>query len=460
MKLLFPSGFLLSLTWVFVNRAFTVAPDATKPPDAKININTIGFVNGFNASSVVVADFNKDGKPDFATSSPTEVVWFDMPNRGRHSIKKASEALDNVQGLAHAALDIDGDGAVDLVSAEGSSHALVWYECPSPPTNEDWKRHVIDADLPGLHEVIVANLDGDHQDAAHGKPQLVANGGGKLYAYRIPANAKSDPRWERIEIAKDATGSIHSLSIVDFNARPGGRNDKRPDLLLVSSSDGYVAWWENPGAGALTQVWKRHDLVTGLFGVTHAQLADIDGDGQDDLVLACGHSTGLFWYRRSAGAKSGAGTKGDAKPAPAKGKGKTAPPPRPPARADTWEKQVIDADFKAPHALVVADLDGDGKVDVAAVSRQSREVAWWENQRHDAETGGPGDRETRFLKRTIVPQNQSAYEMKLVDFGPPTGVGLLVAGKESNNVVFYQIIRKTPAKSAPPAKGAEAKGKA
>ncbi len=391
-------------------------PEASRPPEPRINVSPQSFVGGMTAASVAVADFNQDGKLDFATSSPTEVAWFEMPNRPKRLIKKASETLDNVQGLAHAALDVDGDGSPDLLSAEATAKTLVWYECPMPATTEDWKRHLIAESLVGLHELLVADLDAD------GKPEIVANGNGKLLAFKLPPNPRSDPKWEPIELAKDAAGSLHSLSHVDVNG------DGKLDLLAALPSDGTVVWWDS------TKGWKQRALVTDLVGGSHAALADLDGDGKTDLVVALGHSVGLFWFRRMV-------TLPTPKPTPpvAKSKGKSAPATSRAATAppkETWDQQIIDPEFKTPHALAVGDFDADGKTDLAAISRQTREVAWWEN-------AGDG----RFLKRMVNSQNH-AYDMRLVDFGAPFGNGWLVAGRESGNVLFYQLQLKNP-----PAKG-------
>ena len=60
---------------------------------------------------------------------------------------------------------------------------------------------------------------------------------------------------------------------------------------------------------------------------------DVDGDGLSDVVFGMGHDYGLFWFRQ---AKSASGER-------------------------TWTKGAIDSSIASVHALMWADIDGDGK---------------------------------------------------------------------------------------------------
>lgn len=88
-------------------------------------------------------------------------------------------------------------------------------------------------------------------------------------------------------------------------------------------------------------VWYKHGQPVGLYasqtgGGENVKVADIDGDGAQDIVS----TRGLAWYRNPRGENRDPGQ-------------------------DTWKRTVIDASLVA-HDLVVADLNGDGRADVIA----------------------------------------------------------------------------------------------
>src|ERR1700745_3196491 len=65
---------------------------------------------------VVVADLNKDGKPDLIAVAQglPELVWYENPGWQRHVI-----AGDMKQMINAAAYDIDGDGIPEIALAQG-----------------------------------------------------------------------------------------------------------------------------------------------------------------------------------------------------------------------------------------------------------------------------------------------------------------------------------------------------
>src|SRR4029079_19240207 len=93
---------------------------------AMVSTQTGGGATGFVAHEigtglrggyqVVIADLNKDGKPDIIAlaSGVPELVWYENPGWQRHVI-----AADQAQLINTAAYDIDGDGIPELAVAQG-----------------------------------------------------------------------------------------------------------------------------------------------------------------------------------------------------------------------------------------------------------------------------------------------------------------------------------------------------
>ena len=96
--------------------------------------------------------------------------------------------------------------------------------------------------------------------------------------------------------------------------------DGRPDLIAGGNTAGGLVWYENP-------TWSKHTIDTGGGFGTDAELVDVDGDGDNDLV-SLKHDE-LRWYENPG-----------------------------------WQVHRIDS--QALHDVEVADFDGDGDIDIVA----------------------------------------------------------------------------------------------
>ena len=119
--------------------------------------------------AVIAADINGDKKPDLVVVDTKRVVWYENPTWKMHTIISGKTKPDNV---CIAALDIDGDGKLDLVlgadwkpfnTKEGGT--LQWLK-RGKTLDDEWSIHPI-ADEPTVHRVRVADIDGD------GKPEII-----------------------------------------------------------------------------------------------------------------------------------------------------------------------------------------------------------------------------------------------------------------------------------------------
>ena len=127
---------------------------SSRPPSALFTEHVIdsGLAGGYQ---VVVADMNRDGKPDVIAlaSDLHELRWYENPGWQRHVIISGINAPINV-----AAYDIDGDGIPEIALARGfdteyaSSPGIVSILSHQGDPTAPWAEKVIDH-LPTSHRL-------------------------------------------------------------------------------------------------------------------------------------------------------------------------------------------------------------------------------------------------------------------------------------------------------------------
>ena len=132
-------------------------------------------------------------------------------------------------------------------------------------------------------------------------------------------------------------------------------------------------------------------IADNLPGATNIHPADVNGDGKVDFIASRGHDKGVMWYE-----------------------------------APDWKVHLIHPEIENPHSLVVIDLDGDGDSDAATCAYGSRQAWWYENL-------GGGK-----FKNHLVADNQSSYDIRAIDMDRDKDLDLLIAGRDSGNVVWCE----------------------
>jgi FG-GAP-like repeat len=256
-------------------------------------------------------DLDGDGLKDFVTvaeqkgvsgDGSAEVQLFRGARTADRFVKTPVKLADGL-GSIPTVFDIDNDGDLDIASAEyfGSRGSFAWLENTGSLTR--WNKHYIDTTSGKSIELsFVENLIGDGRLFAVGSNHTNTMDDrtaveSAVFMFSMP----SDPRqpWTKTQIS---TGIVSVRSpAVGLQGAPGvfdhGDPDGDGDIDVVVHGDGdpRVFVLEQTAPGVFST-----NLLAGEFNQGGVAVADLDGDGIDEIVASSYEKNKLqiFKYNR------------------------------------------------------------------------------------------------------------------------------------------------------------------
>lgn len=283
----------------------------------------VKVVDDVRGERIYLRDFNDDDLLDIlitADSNPSVRVYI---NQGNTNFSKTW--LGTGSKAAAAAGDINGDGAIDIVTSmdQGSGDYLlqrwmnsgggVFTSTTLATASGITALAIADINSTGYNNIIAGGTEGlQHWDTSNGTTWSRAdidssqtkftafalgdvNGDDKV---DIIAGNQSDNTvtyyqhlqhayYTKISLSKNTDAA--SMQVVDFN------EDGYTDIVATSQDENKVYWFQNDGKQSFT----RHTIASGLQSVFDVAAGDIDADGDFDFV-AGDHVRGtLYWYERT-----------------------------------------------------------------------------------------------------------------------------------------------------------------
>jgi len=340
---------------------------------------------------VVAADLNGDGKPDLIAlaSGMSELLWYENPGWQRHVLasglsgmincvvldapkgaipdivlasefsQQAARSLGKVSILRHNGdprlpwtvqeidrlstshrlrlADIDGSGRRVVLNAPltGAQAVAPDYRDPAPLVfyrPGEWKRQFVSDQNSGIvHCIFVTDWDGDGRDEI-----LTASFGG-IHLFKLA----KDGLWSRTEIAKGDPSPWPKSGSGDVAV---GRLGAARFLAAIEPWHGnQVVIYRQSG-----RQWARHVVDATLVDGHTVLAADLNADGLDEVVAGFrGQGASVYIY-------SAAGPAGD-----------------------HWSRSALDSGGMAAASCAVADLNADGRPDIACID--ATRLKWYEN---------------------------------------------------------------------------------
>ncbi len=328
-------------------------------------------------TAVVVADLDKDGVNDFVLGfreKRTALVWYQRTKAGwdRHVIDPDFLTIE-AGGAVH---DIDGDGYPDLVfGGDWQSQQVWWWRNPGKEGKPDvpWERHTIKkSGATQHHDQCFADFKGT------GQPQLAYwNQGAKaLFIADIPAQPREVEEWPAARVFSGSAGEsagkyAEGMSACDIDG------DGRPELLAGNSLFKYA----DKGHWSVTQIAEIGGLIfAGRF---------IKDSKYPQIVIAPGDGSGpVKWYECQGN----------------------------PLESKSWlGHDLIGRALIHPHSLQVADIDGDGNLDIFVA-----EMAKWSESKKEPDNSQAqaflcyGDGKGGFRK-TVFMTGMGWHEARVAD---------------------------------------------
>jgi VCBS repeat protein/aldos-2-ulose dehydratase/isomerase family protein len=353
---------------------------------------------------VAVADVDGDRKPDILLADKKQIVWYRNPNWDKFVIAANLTTLDNV---CITAADIDGDGKAEVAVGAGwnpsdtVNSGAVFYLIPAEDRTKKWEPVELPHE-PTVHRMRwIRNGAGEFELVVvplHGRDNQNAAGAGvRILSYKKSGDRRGT--W-KTELINDSLHATHNFEPVRWTGQSGTE-------LLVASKEGVFH------VVPTGTEWQSHQLsgVASESGAGEVRAGRLPGGKRFVATIEAMHGNQLVVYTQPANSDS----------------------------KDLWTRHLIDGSLKEGHALACGDLMRAG-FDQIVVGWRGRN----NEGKVGVKLSWPTDTEGEKWREATVDDNTVACEdLCLADVNGDGWLDIVVAGRATRNLkVFFNETAK------------------
>jgi len=339
--------------------------------------------SSYRVNTIYSEDFDNDGDMDIlgAVYYENVIAWWENTDGVGNGWTRHNVGHCNTAAAVYSQ-DIDGDNDLDILGVGCWADSVCWWENNGNGTS--WTEHTIDDNFDSATFVYSEDIDSD----------------GDMDVLGASSDHNCIIWWEN----KNGAGTSWDIHMVCYNLTHVQSIypediDKDGDIDILSASfySPDIAWWENNnGAGTS---WTEHTIDDNYDAARCVHSADIDGDGDMDVVGAAFFDDIITWWETSD----------------------TAP-------GIIWTKHYVCYEFDGAKSIHSQDLDNDGDIDIIGAAFYDDKITWWEN---DDGTG------TSWTQHTIQNNSNSASSVYAADINGDGNINVL--GTWDYNITWWDI---------------------
>ncbi|SDI45103.1 T9SS type A sorting domain-containing protein [Winogradskyella thalassocola] len=282
---------------------------------------------------VGAGDLDGDGFVDVLSAShfDNKMAWYKYDNAQSIFGEQRLMAPATAKAISVFAIDIDGDSDLDVISGTREDNIIAWYENMDGEGSYS-ERIIVATNVSSPESVYATDIDND------GDNDIIFSGISKIGWYE---NEDGNGSFGEAQIINSSAQAVTSVVSIDIDG------DGDMDVLSSSRLNDRIGWYENLNGNG--NFGSQQAISSNADDAKDVYAADLDGDGDMDVISASRGDDKIAWYENANG------------------------------NGDFGAEQILTTDANGAASVYASDIDGDGDKDILFASTYDDKIAWFEN---------------------------------------------------------------------------------